>query len=467
MPLKSGPDFTRAPAAPGLAWITHLHLLLAAGISVLLLSVLCFIENFHDEAYFTRWFLLVEASRIHAILQKDEQTKALALATSLAPYKGEHADSYAFRIWTTDRGLLASSNSALIDATSPIDLTRRTWPDRWQHKASDVWFDTVGGFKFSGNSAPIWIEVATRGDPAGRRYTALAHDFFFDVLRPTVPTLLFGALLAMLSLRRMVRRLQESADAAMALRPGEGNLRIPTAGLPREFGVLANAVNDLLARLSNVIQRQNEFIGRAAHQLRLPLAVMMLDAGKSSEEGTKRLEGNVASMSNMIDRLLELSRLQSIQALPRDALDLGDIAEDVKIELRPLAEERGARVEVVHDEAVPVEGNFTALREAVLNLATNAIIHGSGQSVVRITCGPGAAMSVEDNGPGIKGIAREDLFEPFSRGRTTASGSGLGLAIVKQVVQLHEGSIEVDRSPDLGGARFTLQLAGREQCSPV
>lgn len=52
MPLKSGPDFTRAPAAPGLAWITHLHLLLAAGISVLLLSVLCFIENFHDEAYF-------------------------------------------------------------------------------------------------------------------------------------------------------------------------------------------------------------------------------------------------------------------------------------------------------------------------------------------------------------------------------------------------------------------------------
>jgi signal transduction histidine kinase len=69
-------------------------------------------------------------------------------------------------------------------------------------------------------------------------------------------------------------------------------------------------------------------------------------------------------------------------------------------------------------------------------------------------------LSVEDNGPGLSGVAAEDLFEQFARGRlggSRAGGVGLGLAICRVIARLHEGDI-VARTAASGGARFELTL---------
>jgi signal transduction histidine kinase len=72
--------------------------------------------------------------------------------------------------------------------------------------------------------------------------------------------------------------------------------------------------------------------------------------------------------------------------------------------------------------------------------------------------GGGAAIIVEDDGPGIAKDARDRVFDPYYT--TKVDGTGLGLAIVKKIIVEHGGSIEATRSTTLGGARFIVHLPG-------
>jgi two-component system nitrogen regulation sensor histidine kinase NtrY len=72
--------------------------------------------------------------------------------------------------------------------------------------------------------------------------------------------------------------------------------------------------------------------------------------------------------------------------------------------------------------------------------------------------GEGAAIAVEDDGPGVTEETRERVFDPYFT--TKVDGTGLGLAIVKKIVVEHGGSIDVGKSARLGGASFVVHLPG-------
>jgi len=101
------------------------------------------------------------------------------------------------------------------------------------------------------------------------------------------------------------------------------------------------------------------------------------------------------------------------------------------------------------------------LEQIVINLVTNAVhaLGGaSGRVVVKTTrCADGLALEVGDSGPGIPVSEREHVFEPFFTTKTDGEGTGLGLSIVKNIVEEHEGRIEVGQS-SYGGALFTVWL---------
>ncbi len=120
----------------------------------------------------------------------------------------------------------------------------------------------------------------------------------------------------------------------------------------------------------------------------------------------------------------------------------------------------------------PVERNLAAprrilgvkpqLMQLAINLVLNALdaVPASGGQV-RVTTrddGAGVLLIVEDNGPGVPELLRERIFEPYVT--TKADGTGLGLAIAGAIARHHGGRLALDRSPDLGGARFTALLSG-------
>jgi two-component system OmpR family sensor kinase len=92
----------------------------------------------------------------------------------------------------------------------------------------------------------------------------------------------------------------------------------------------------------------------------------------------------------------------------------------------------------------------------VSNLVMNAIEHGGGKGLIRITASHPKVIEVSDEGPGIPPDQREDVFEPFYRASPKHSGAGLGLNLVKQIVQRHGGQVEI--VPSDCGAHFCISL---------
>lgn len=439
--------------------LTGSRLILAAFISFVIFSLLCLAENTNEE-YFTRWYAKLEFQALSNNLVVDETGKLLLKhGSDISQYWSANADAYAFRIWDAAGNVIAASNEALFVGVSPVATTERIKPDRWQRKIGDAWFDTLSGRRMEMNHQPIWIEIATRGDPDKLRYFALYKDFIDDVVTPVVPTFVFTIGLALFSLRRALRPVQSASHAALALDPSASNtqLQIPTEGLPREVAVLAKAVNDLLERTETLMHSQNDFIGRAAHQLRTPLAVMLLQTEKIDDHQIGRLKDEIIQLGVTVDRLLELARMQGAPSVKRGQLDLFSLAEDVAFDLAAFAEQRGAHVRVVDLGAKPVCGDYVSMCEVMRNLVTNAVVHHPQQATVEVRCGPGPRFSVEDDGGGIAPQNVAALFEPFARMSTTCDGSGLGLAIVDKIIELHCGTISVSRS-NLGGAAFCVDL---------
>jgi signal transduction histidine kinase len=203
------------------------------------------------------------------------------------------------------------------------------------------------------------------------------------------------------------------------------------------------------------------FIARAAHELRTPLAVMMLELGRNSVR-TDRLQGDVQGMSNTVDRLLTLARLESIEGPEIQHLNVGQIAVELVDRLRDWALRTGHEIAVDIKEPACVEGDAAAIREALRNLIENAIRHTPPGTSIRVAVAPDGSIVVEDSGPGLVGDAAEDLLQPFKKGDASSEGAGLGLAIVKLAVDLHHGALQIGRSAS-GGARVSLNFTAQQR----
>ena len=100
--------------------------------------------------------------------------------------------------------------------------------------------------------------------------------------------------------------------------------------------------------------------------------------------------------------------------------------------------------------------------QLVINLIHNAqqaLGEGGGTIMVSTRQADGrTCLSIEDDGPGVPEELRSQIFAPFFT--TKGNGTGLGLAIAAQIARSHGGGIRCDRSPELGGARFAVEIAG-------
>jgi two-component system sensor histidine kinase KdpD len=213
----------------------------------------------------------------------------------------------------------------------------------------------------------------------------------------------------------------------------------------------AEATEQLQAR----DEAKNALLAAVSHDLRTPLASMKVavttvlepDLDLSEDQRRRLLEtvnSEVDRLGNMIDHLLDLSRLESgAFRLSQDRVDLAGIARDAADRIRLSS---GRIVQVESDGDANVTGDAVRLLEVITNLIDNAARYSSPGSPILATVRAGegsVTVAVTDQGPGISLDEQEQLFRPFSRGPRAGSGSGLGLAISRSIVTAHGGTIEV------------------------
>ncbi|MQM28624.1 sensor histidine kinase [Glycomyces albidus] len=269
---------------------------------------------------------------------------------------------------------------------------------------------------------------------------------------------------------RMLAPLNRIAHATRLATDGSLAHRIHLEGRGDEFRELADAFDDMLARLEAHVAEQERFAANASHELRTPLAITqtLLEVARSDPErgAAELVERLYAVNSRAIDlteALLLLSRADR-RSFAREHVDLSLIAEEAAETLLPLAERRGVAVQTSGDIA-PALGSHALLLQMTTNLVHNAIVHNlpeGGTVHVDAAAGPkSVALTVENTGDRLTPQLVATLAEPFQRGtrriRSDHNGVGLGLAIVKSIVQAHDGALSLVPLAE-GGLRVTVEL---------
>lgn len=301
--------------------------------------------------------------------------------------------------------------------------------------------------------------------------------FLTDVRQRTQTAVFIAGIVALvlgtLIIRQITRPLAQLRLAAQAITQGKSGVRVAIRSKD-EIGKVATAFNQMAATIETQEAIRKQMVADVAHELRTPLTIMqsnleaMLDGLlQPTPTELQELHDEVGRLTRMTDdlRLLSLADAGQLR-LDLCKVDLCQLVDAAMTSLSPLAASRSVQLNA-ETAAAPliISADGDRLQQAVRNLVDNAIRHAPiSTGVVCIKTRQdnlSVHISITDNGVGIQDNELPYLFERFWRGdksRTRHSGgSGLGLSIVKQVVDLHQGQIQVASSPG-SGTVFTVSL---------
>lgn len=298
------------------------------------------------------------------------------------------------------------------------------------------------------SSAALELGVA---EPGPRRLAFALHDAGGD----QIATLLVPRDLPADAEERLRARVVPTLEALVAI-------------ARRRDALQAEAVETALLRRSDDIK--TAVLRAVSHDLRTPLTAVLAAGhalGTSSISEAERTElsavvvEEATRLASLVDKLLDLSRLQAGGAAPRtDWVSIEDLLAAASEGLRA----PGAPVRLLVDDDVPeLRADAAQLERALANLLENARRYAGDRpvSVHARRAGDRVVISVIDQGPGIEPAEIERIFEPFYRGRSSAlgpwTGSGLGLAIARGFVEANGGTIAVESLPGQG-TTFIISL---------
>lgn len=304
------------------------------------------------------------------------------------------------------------------------------------------------------------------------------HKDLFVFLQIIVATLISTVLISLWLARRVTKPISRMSETAKQIAlSGDFHSDVPVVRLD-EIGELGASFNQMIKRLREQERLRQEFIANASHELKTPVmaigsVVEALQAGAGEDPELRRKF--LSSLENLADRqallikdLLDVAKLDAEKTSGwNEPVVLEEILLEVIDDVRPHAEKKGVlvRLECLAHNLI-TSGNAVQLHQALSNLLINAINYSPHGSFVKVELLPSlnehqAAIRFIDSGTGIDPLELPHIFERFYRGdkaRTRASGgSGLGLAIAREIINRHQGGIEVSSEPGKGSV-FTVWL---------
>lgn len=273
-----------------------------------------------------------------------------------------------------------------------------------------------------------------------------------------IPVLLFNLTVTPWVVLRATRGVRHVAVEASSLDISDMNSRLSEEFVPREIRPLVAAFNESMERLRTAYFLRNRFLRDAAHELRMPIAILMVRLDEMPSSPLKaQLLTDLERLANVAEQLLDLQRLHEPKAV-LVPLDLVALARDMAADVAPLALSRNYELELlVPEQRVGVLGDVHALSRVLANLLQNALVHGGGRGRISLTVTADGSVAVADQGDGVCLADIEQIFQPFYRGITNKPGHGLGLHLVQEIVSRHGGRITAANVPG-AGAIFTVYL---------
>ncbi len=252
---------------------------------------------------------------------------------------------------------------------------------------------------------------------------------------------------------------------------------VESAGMVERLAARTKMLEASNYQLSELNRFKDTFLSTASHELRTPLTsvigyaeVLEENEGRLTleqrREFLRRMSGEASGLLNLIDDILDLSRLENGKlVLEREPHAVGPIASAALDTVGPMAAKHSVELRERLDDTL---GEFSIdgvkIRQVLVNLLVNAIKFSPQGGVVElVTRGDegGVVVEVRDQGPGIQPGEAEKIFELFGQGLRQGSskvgGLGIGLHLVRRIIELHGGTVGVTSEPGKGST-FWIRL---------
>lgn len=263
--------------------------------------------------------------------------------------------------------------------------------------------------------------------------------------------------------RSIVRPVREIGDAARQIAQGDLKSRIAKEN-DDEIGQLCDTINFMADELENSERLKNEFISSVSHELRTPLTaikgwaetmVAIADDPVMLRKGMQVITSETERLSGMVEELLDFSRIQDGRLrLTFQKMDiLAELGEAVLIYTEKAKQED---IEVTYNEPemLPlIYGDKNRLRQVFINVVDNAIKYSDPGGSVKIDAfqrGEAIVITVADSGIGIQPEDLPRIKTKFFKANYSRRGSGIGLAVADEIIQMHQGSIDIESTPGIG-----------------
>lgn len=246
---------------------------------------------------------------------------------------------------------------------------------------------------------------------------------------------------------------------------------IDVAGVPLEIDPLVTALNRMIADLDAAYARERRFVSDASHELRNPLASLLINVDNALEESRGRattdslqsMKTSIMRLSHLVSQLLALGHFENpLSGRTLQSVDLGRVCRRVTDSFAPQARDAGVEIQLQLESGnCEIRGDESLFASLVSNLVDNAVKYSGRGAQIRVGCAAdafGLLLTVEDSGAGLSAAQRQQACKRFYRaadGNTV--GAGLGLSIVETIADLHGAGVELDESP-LGGLRVRIRF---------
>lgn len=264
---------------------------------------------------------------------------------------------------------------------------------------------------------------------------------------------------------RMLRPVSELTDTARRLSTDRLGDRIEVSGPDDELTDLAEAFNQMLARLEHAFTVQQTFAANASHELRTPLQLILTEVDVGLEpprdaetaETVSAIRAALVRAEDVIEALLVLSRTERV--LHAETTDLAHLVAQSLQDHEVAIHDLGLSIDTDLAPA-PVEADATLSVLLVDNLVANAVRHNVPGGVLHVRTGPGL-LEVANDGPLLTreevGRLGERFYRPDPSRTRAAGGSGLGLSIVTMVADAHDADLRI-LARDGGGLQVTVRF---------
>lgn len=227
---------------------------------------------------------------------------------------------------------------------------------------------------------------------------------------------------------------------------------------------------------ATLVRVQNDFVSSVSHELRTPLTSIRLlieSLGNNRLEDADRVQvvsllgRETDRLEVLVDRVLELSRLQTSHVYQREKIDVASLVEEAISAFDACTLTLPTKIQCTVQPGISVTGDRSTLVRAIMNLLTNAWKYTGEDKQIAVegfASGRWVEILVRDNGRGIGRDEQGAIFEQFTRGSAAdasgAAGEGLGLAFVRAIVRGHNGKLDVTSQP--GATAFRIRLKRRD-----